>query len=182
MRTVTFGCANSLDNYVARADHAIDWLMWSPEVSRHVSTFWKSIDTVVMGRKTYEVVRKSGTPAYPGVRNYVFSRTLQPQATDPVEIVAEDPVVFLNRLKRRRGKGICVMGGGQLGHALLAGGMIDELGVNIHPVLLGAGVPLFHPLPHQVNLELRVAKRLKTGCVYLLYRVKRRRTDGLTTV
>jgi dihydrofolate reductase len=176
MRTVTFGCANSLDNFIARADHSVDWLRWSPEVARIVGAFWKSIDTVVMGRKTYEVALQSGTPAYPGVKNYVFSRTLVPHPNHPVEIVADDPVAFVSRLKRRRGKGICVMGGGQLGHTLLAGGVVDEIGVNIHPVLLGGGVPLFHSLPHQIDLELLLARRLKNGCIYLLYRVKRRRS------
>jgi dihydrofolate reductase len=176
MRTVTFGCANSLDNFIARTDHSVDWLQWSPEVARIVAAYWKSIDTVVMGRKTYQVALELGTPAYPGVKNYVFSRTLESRPNDPVEIVADDPVAFVARLKRRRGKGICVMGGGQLGQTLIAGGVVDEIGVNIHPVLLGGGVPLFHSLPHQIDLELLLARRLKNGCVYLQYRVKRRRS------
>jgi len=173
MRTVTFGCANSLDNYIARPDHAVDWLLWGPEVARLTSAFWKKVDTVVMGRKTYEVAVRSGMPAYPGVKNYVFSRTLQPEPESPVEIVSEDAATFVARLKEEPGKGICVMGGGEIGQALLAAGVIDEIGVNIHPVLLGQGIPLFHPLPQQVDLELIETERFENGCVYLLYRVKR---------
>ena len=77
MRHVTFGAGNSLDNFIARKDHAVDWLLWGEEVASVTADFWKTIDTVVMGRKTYEVALKSGTTSYPGVRNYVFSRTMR---------------------------------------------------------------------------------------------------------
>jgi dihydrofolate reductase len=74
MRTVTFGGANSLDNFLARPDHAVDWLRWGDEVAEITAAYWKTIDTVLMGRKTYEVARASGvTGGYPGVRNIVFS-------------------------------------------------------------------------------------------------------------
>src|SRR3712207_4002546 len=86
-RKVTFGVASSLDNFIARLDHAVDWLTWSDEVSELTSAFWKTIDTVVMGRKTYEVAVRQGLTAYPDVKNYVFSGTMA-EAPDPrVEIV-----------------------------------------------------------------------------------------------
>jgi len=59
MRKVTFGGANSLDNFIARTDGAVDWLLWGDEAAV-MSAFWKSIDTVVMGRKTYEAGLKQG--------------------------------------------------------------------------------------------------------------------------
>jgi dihydrofolate reductase len=172
MRTVTFGCANSLDNFIARADHRVDWLMWTPEVAKLSADYWKTVDTVLMGRKTWEVAVASGTPAYPGVRNVVFSRTLRADPSDQVEIVPDDPAGFVAALKREPGRGICVMGGGELGRTLLAAGLVDELGVNIHPVLLGGGIPLFHPLAVQLDLELIELARLENGCVYLKYRVR----------
>lgn len=55
-RKVTFGVASSLDGFIARPDHAVDWLLWSDEVSEITAEFWKTVDTVVMGRKTYEVL------------------------------------------------------------------------------------------------------------------------------
>ncbi|MGB8507730.1 MAG: hypothetical protein WCD76_04950, partial [Pyrinomonadaceae bacterium] len=55
MRKVIFGGANSLDNYIARADDAVDWLMWTDETAKVTAAFWKTVDTVLMGRKTYEV-------------------------------------------------------------------------------------------------------------------------------
>ena len=175
MRTVTFGVANSLDNFIARADGAVDWLQWTEEVAAFTSRFWKTIDTVVMGRKTYEVAAQSGTPSYPGVKNYVCSRTIE-QSPDPaVELVSEDAVAFMAALKRGKGKGICVMGGGHLAAALFEGDVIDEVGVNIHPVLLGSGIPLFLPMQRQIDLELTENQPLGNGCVLLRYKVKHRR-------
>jgi dihydrofolate reductase len=69
--------------------------------------------------------------------------------------------------------GICVRGGGRLAHALFEADVIDEVGFNIHPVLLGSGIPLFHEMRRQIDLELLECRPLKNGCVYLLYRVKR---------
>jgi len=171
MRTVTFGCAVSLDGFIARADHSTDWLRWSDEVATLSNALWKTVDTVVMGRKTYEVAVRAGTTAYPGVANYVCSGTLARASHPAVEIVTEEAARFVDRLKRRAGKGICVMGGGELGTALLAAGVVDRVGLNVHPVLLGSGIPLFHPIAASVQLELEQATPLPGGCVYLLYTV-----------
>ena len=172
MRLVTFGLANSLDNFIARSDHGTDWLVWDNEVAAISGEYWKTIDTVVMGRKTYEVAVKLGTTSYPGAKNYVFSRTLEPRPGVDVEIVAEDPVAFMRALKQQPGKGICVLGGGELAHTLLQADVIDEIGLNIQPVLLGSGIPLFHALPKQINLELLECRPLKSGSVYVRYRIK----------
>jgi len=172
-RKVTFGVASSLDNFIARPDHAVDWLQWSDEVSALTSAFWKTVDTVVMGRKSYEVAAALGTTAYPGVKNCVFSRTMTEAPDARVEIVRGDAVEFMRALKAREGMGICVMGGGELARSLFEADLVDELGMNIHPVLLGSGIPLFHPMGRQIDLELIDSRVLKTGCVYVLYRVKR---------
>ena len=175
MRKVTFGGANSLDNYFARKDDAVDWLMWSDEATEMMTEYWKTIDTIVMGRKTYEAGLKmtggKGNP-YPGIQSYVFSSTLKQSDHPSVHIIAEDAAEFLRKLKRRKGKDICMMGGGLLAKSLLEAKLIDEIGFNIHPVLLGSGIPLFHEMKRQINLELLDCKRFKNGCVVVTYRVK----------
>ncbi|HEV2765399.1 MAG TPA: dihydrofolate reductase family protein, partial [Pyrinomonadaceae bacterium] len=135
MRKVTFGAANSLDNYIAREDGGVDWLLWNDDAARIVGEYWKTIDTILMGRKTYDHALKYGGGAnlYRGMKTYVFSRTLKPGPADGVEIVSEDAAEFVRRLKRRKGKGICVLGGGELGRALFEADLIDEVGANIHP-------------------------------------------------
>lgn len=173
MRKVTFGGANSLDNFLARRDHSIDWLMFSDEAAAVMSDFWKTIDTVLMGRKTYEfAVRNGQKDGYPGMKNYVFSRTLT-KTEGKVTLVTEDAAGFVAELKQQPGKGICLMGGGDLARSLFEADLIDEIGFNIHPVLLGSGIPLFLPMSRQINLELLECRPFKNGCVLMTYRVKR---------
>ncbi len=180
MRRVTFGGANSLDNYLARKDNAVDWLLWSDDVAAVMADYWKTIDTVVMGRKTYEdALRRDGMGGgYPGVKTYVCSRTLKASTDANVTIVSEDAAEFVRKLKQGDGKDICVMGGGDLARSLFEADLIDELGFNIHPVLLGSGIPLFHPMSRQIDLELVECRTLKFGCVLVTYRVKHTRLSG----
>ncbi len=180
MRKVTFGGANSLDNYFAREDGSVDWLLWSDEVTEIMKDYWPRIDTFVMGRKTYGVAvdsaprskKKRAKNPYGDIKTYVFSRTLKPGKRDGAEFVSSDPGEFVRELKNQDGKEICIMGGGELANQLLEAGVIDEIGFNIHPVLLGSGVPLFHKMSRQIDLELIECRPLKNGCVYVMYKVK----------
>jgi dihydrofolate reductase len=173
MRKVTFGGANSLDNYIARPDHGVDWLMWGDEPAAVMAAYFKTIDTILMGRKTYEVALRSGSSGgYPGMTTYVFSRTLPAGVRGDVTILATDVVEFLRDLKQQEGKDICLMGGGEIARPLIEAGLVDEVRFNIHPVLLGAGIPLFYPMSRQINLELYECKTFKNGCVMVSYRVK----------
>lgn len=175
MRKVSFGGANSLDNYIARKDGAYDWILWSKEAAAYMKEYWRTIDTMVMGRKTYEVARGNGSAGYSGIKTYVFSRTLKEIPDKGVELIKEDVAKFVRKLKKQQGKDICVMGGGELAKPLFEADLIDELGFNIHPVLLGAGIPLFHEMKRQINLELLECQRFKNGCVLVTYRVKHRK-------
>jgi dihydrofolate reductase len=177
MRKVTFGGANSLDNYFARLDHSVDWLLWCKEVSTLMANYWKTIDTVLMGRKTYEVALRSGGKGgggggYPGVKTYVFSRTLKEGSDGSITLIASDAAEFVRELKKQQGKDICLMGGGELARSLFEADLIDEIGFNIHPVLLGSGIPAFHPMSRQIDLEFLECKPLENGCVVVSYRVK----------
>ena len=178
MRKVTFGGANSLDNYIARPDGAVDWLMWSDEVTQIMSEYWPKVDTIVMGRKTWDIGRaeaakskKKAKNPYGDIKTYVFSRTIEVGELEGVTILDSDPGEFVRQLKQQEGKEICIMGGGLLGQNLLEAGVIDEIGFNIHPVLLGTGVPLFHGMSRQIDLKLLECRPFKNGCVYVRYEV-----------
>jgi dihydrofolate reductase len=174
MRKVTFGGAPSLDGYFARKNDSVDWLMWSDEAAALTGAYWKTIDTIVMGRKTYQAglkMNKGKKNPFAGFKSYVFSRTLKPRKHGALEIISGDAVEFVTRLREAPGKDICVMGGGDLARSLLEAGLIDEIGFNIHPVLLGQGIPLFHELKRQIDLELLDCQRFTNGCVYVLYQV-----------
>lgn len=177
MRKATFGCANSLDNFIARENGDVDWLMWSDEVSALTGDFWTKIDTVLMGRKTFEISLKHAgeqpeQTEDSGIKTYVFSRTLKNGDHKDVEIISENAAEFVSELKNQDGKEICVMGGGDFAKTLFENGLIDEIGFNIHPVLLGSGIPLFLKMSKQTDLELLECKTLKNGCIYVLYKVK----------
>jgi dihydrofolate reductase len=181
MRKVTFGGAVSLDNFIARKDGSYDWIMWSKESGEYMSNYWKTIDTILMGRKTYEVALQHGaTGEQAGMKTYVFSRTLPPRRTERLMVLSDDVVDFVRRLKEEDGKDICVMGGGLLAKPLFEAGLIDEVGFNIHPVLLGSGVPLFHEMPQQIDLELVQCRQYSNGCVLVTYRTKQQAAKSTT--
>lgn len=175
MRKVTFGGAVSLNHYLARPDGSVDWIMWSDEAGQMMGEYWSRIDTILMGRKTYEFALRMGQGGDPGrgIKTIVFSRTLKPHSSTPnLEIVADNVVEYVRKLKQLPGKEICLMGGGELAKPLFEAGLIDEIGFNIHPILLGAGIPLFYPMNHQIGLELLECRQFKNGCVVVTYRVK----------
>lgn len=188
MRKVIFGGANSLDNFIAREDGSYDWILFGEEAMELMKDMWSRFDTIVMGRKTYDVAvggsggegakgrkgkrEKKKTNPYGNIETYVFSQTLEPGERDGVTFVSDDPGKFVKRLKKEKGKDICIMGGGELAKTLFEAGVIDEIGFNIHPVLLGSGVPLFYKMKKQIDLELLECRPFKNGTVYVLYKVK----------
>src|SRR5579863_8940037 len=119
MRIVTYGGAVSLDGFLAGADGSIDWLHFSKDVQQVMTDYWKDVDTILMGRKTYEVSvaqrpssakkptrSKSSKRKEPAMRTSVFSRTLTKIDDPGVELVSSDAAEFVRELKQRPGKGI----------------------------------------------------------------------------
>jgi dihydrofolate reductase len=176
MRTVTYGAACSLDGFIAGGGGEIDWLHHSKDVSAIMREYWKSVDTIIMGRKTWDFAASHGGGGGGGlsskIKTYVFSRTLTSTDAKGVELVRGDAGSFVRDLKQRPGKSICLMGGGDFARSLFEANVVDEVGMNVHPVLLGTGVPMFLDPCHRVALELVQSRTLEGGCVYSMYRVK----------
>lgn len=171
MRKVTYGGASSLDAFITGPDESIDWLRMSDDVGKIIAESWKGVDTVVMGRKTWDFAQKmGGGPAIKGIKTHVFSRTLA-EVPEGVGLVRDDAADFVRRLKAGEGGDIIAMGGGEIGTALLEAGLVDEIGLTIHPVLLGGGTPAFRGLSHRVELELIEARAIAKDCVLVRYRV-----------
>ncbi|HEV2816279.1 MAG TPA: dihydrofolate reductase family protein [Allosphingosinicella sp.] len=171
MRKVTYGAAVSLDFYIAGPDEAIDWLRWSKDAAAITKASWQGVDTILMGRKTHEFAAKSGGgPSTSRMRTFIFSRTMA-AAPEGGELVAEDAVGFVRALKRQDGGDIIVLGGGELGSSLIEGGVVDEIGVNVHPILLGGGIPFFRPMTRRVELRLVESRPIEKGCLLLRYAV-----------
>ena len=173
-RKIVYGAAVSLDGYIAGPHDEVDWLQWTDDVAELSQATFARADTVLMGRRTYEVGVRAGMRSFPGMRNVVFSSTLDPADYPEVEIIADDAVTFVRALRADAGGDIIVMGGGELARPLLVAGLIDEIGVNVQPVVLGAGVPLLPEIGTRVALELIESRVLSGGCVYSMYRVSSR--------
>jgi dihydrofolate reductase len=175
MRTVTYGAACSLDGFITGKDGALDWLHYSRDVTAVTKAYWARVDTVLMGRKTWEVAAAGGErcAGYGGMATYVFSRTLERIDRPGVALARGDAGEFVRELKRRPGKDICVLGGGELARSLFEAGVIDEVGLNVHPVLLGGGVPSFLDAGRRIQLELRECREIDGGCVLVTYAVRR---------
>lgn len=127
-------------------------------------------DTVVEGRRSYEVGLKAGvTDAYPHLRHLVFSRTLGESPDPAVEIVATDPVARVRELKQEDGKDIWLVGGGELAASLST--EIDTLIVKLSPMTIGAGIPLFsHKATFEPNAWTLTHHRiLDSGAAFLTY-------------
>lgn len=178
MRTVTYGAACTLDGFIAGTHGEIDWLHFSNDVHDLMREYWKTVDVVLMGRKTWDQAVKMGAGGgdmpgvTPSMRTYVFSRTLPSIDAGGVELVRDDAAGFVRELKSAKGQGICVLGGGELARSLFEADLIDAVGVNVHPILLGGGVPLFVDPGRQTPLELIESRVIDGGCVYSIYRVQ----------
>jgi dihydrofolate reductase len=171
MRKVVYGGAMSLDGYIAGPNGEYDWIVLDPDMDFAAMT--ARYDTFLIGRKTYEVMRRMGdsAPPTPGIRTYVFSRTLRPEDC-PGAALSTDAGPLVAALRQAGGKDIALFGGGELFRSLLAAGLVDEISVSVVPVLLGGGVPLL-PAPADRALLQLLAHRLypKTGTVRLDYRI-----------
>ena len=171
MRPVRYNVAASLDGYIAGPDGEFDWIPLDPSVD--FASLFAKVDTVLLGRRSYDVVRQGGTPPWaPGTRVYVFSRTLQREEHPDVTIIGADVGHFVATLRAESGDGeIWLFGGGELFRSMLTEGQVDRLEITVVPVLLGGGVPLLQPGASRTALTLIGTHTYPSGMVTLSYDV-----------
>lgn len=175
-RKIIVRIATSADGYIARPDGDLDWLTSRPAPKGFYgfNAFMKSIDTEILGRKTYEESLRLGGKFEGKTRAIVFSRGPRPaDAPAGVEFVREDVAQFATRLREQSGKDIWLMGGGELIASFLDAHAIDEFVVSIVPVFIGDGIPLIARRHRHVSLELLAVERFENGVVQVHYRVPR---------
>jgi dihydrofolate reductase len=137
-----------------------------------MADFLASVDTAVMGRKTYEVILKMGGGGFgtSKMATFVFSRTMAPPSKcSGVTLVRDSPAAFVEKLRQSPGKHIWHMGGGELARAFLAADLVDELYIGVVPVLLGEGIPLFPAGFPQRDFSLVENKTYSKGMIALRY-------------
>ncbi len=184
MRKIIVYIATSADGYIARPDDGIEWLdRPRPPGNYGMAAFLKSIDTILWGRKTYDLALRMGVgvDAFgPKIRNYVFSRRPPASATPGVEFVNEPIAEFARRLRAAPGKNIWIMGGGGIIASFLDDGEIDELIIHVIPTFIGEGIPLIAPRHRSVPLALRSCRSYPDGVVGLHYGVLPRASSAET--
>jgi dihydrofolate reductase len=175
MRKIILGLGISLDGYIARPDGAVDFLFMPKDYS--MAPFFKRIDTALMGRKTYDVaMQMGGIPPGSTIKHYVFSRRLPSGERNAMTFVRDTPRKLSAALRKRRGKDIWLMGGGELARDFLKADLVDELYLGIVPVLLGEGIPLFPAGFPQRDFELIENKTYSRGLISLTYWRRRRKS------
>lgn len=170
-RKVILYIAMSLDGYIAREDNDISWLdsVEDSDEDYGYGNFIQDIDTVIMGRKTYEIVISFGTEfPHKGKKCYVISRT-KTGHEEGVEYYSESLEGLIADLKNKEGKNIFIDGGAEIVNELLKSNLIDEFVISIVPVLLGSGIRLFKDGSPELRIELISSKQFKTGLVQLWY-------------
>ena len=174
-RKVIVHIAASADGYIARSDDNLDWLTSRPAPKGFygMNAFMKTIDTMVIGRRTYEASLLLGGKFDPKQRTYVFSRRPRPDDVPPgVEFVSEAIGPFVDRLREQPGKNIWLMGGGELIASFLDEQAIDEFVVSVVPVFIGDGIPLIARRPRLTQLKLQSVERFDDGLVQLHYELQ----------
>jgi dihydrofolate reductase len=179
-RKIIVQLAMSADGYIARPDGDVEWLNRRARLDYGMGAFYRTIDTILLGRKTYdwsmEYCRKNRIEGGIFDRNkihYVFSRKPPKKAAPGVQFVRGPVKAFARRLRARPGKHIWMMGGGELIASFLDAGEIDEFDIHVVPVMIGKGIPLVAPRHRDVSLRLRLSKKYADGVVRLRYEVAR---------
>lgn len=172
-RKVVLFIATSLDGYIATKDDSLEWLFKvEGEGDNGFSEFYESIDTVIMGKRTYDwSLEELDTFPHQGKECYVFTRSPE-ENTEHVTFVNGDIPDLVKKLKQKKGKNIWIVGGGELLYSFLEEGLIDEFIVTVSPVILGNGIPLFKEGDYHFELSLKGTKRFNQF-IELRYEVKR---------
>ncbi len=173
MRKVILSVAVSLDGFIEGPNGEYDWCLTDQDYG--FKEFFKRIDTIFVGRKTYEMSleMEGGAAGFPKFKEYVFSTTLD-KVKEGATLINEDIKRKVEKIKNEKGKDIWLFGGASLTTSLMNLELVDELSLAIHPILLGSGKPLFNDIKDRIKLTLVDTKTYSTGLVSLAYNVERK--------
>jgi dihydrofolate reductase len=178
-RKIIVYIATSADGYIARGDGSVDWLdRPRPPGNYGMGAFFKTIDTILWGAKTYGVgleMTGGDLSVYgKGIKNYVFTHHPPKSAPPGIEFVNEPIDQFAQRLRASPGKDIWMMGGGGIIASFLDAREIDEFIIHVIPIFIGEGIPLIAPKHRDVPLKLLSVTDYPDGVVRMHYAVEPR--------
>ena len=173
-RKVIVHIATSADGYIARPDGDLEWLTSRPAPAGFygMDAFTRTVDTRLLGRKTYEISLRLGARFDARNPTIVFSRQAPPADIPPGVQFVSDPIApFVRRLRGQPGKDIWLMGGGEIIASFLDAEAIDEFVISVVPVFIGDGIPLIARRHRQTALHLQSVERFDDGLVQLHYKL-----------
>lgn len=171
MRKVILNVAVSLDGFIEGPNGEYDWCFTDQDYG--MSTFLKSIDAILYGRKSYEMMLRADFPGenpFMDFKTYVFSETLQTPYPN-TQLISSDFAEEVKKLKESAGKDIWLFGGASLLDSFLKEGLVDQLSLAVHPLLLGEGKRLFQNMSVRTTLTLLNSTSYTSGLVILLYEI-----------
>jgi dihydrofolate reductase len=169
MRKIILSLAVSLDGYIEGPNGEYDWCFTDQDYG--MSEFFKRVDTVFIGRKSYEMslgMEGADTSWMPKMKEYVFSNTLR-NVKEGVSVVSGNIKQEVEKIKSEPGKDIWLFGGASLITTLMNEKLVDEISMAVHPILLGAGKPLFIDITGRIPLKLVNTQTYNTGLVTMAY-------------
>jgi dihydrofolate reductase len=173
MRSVVLAFGLSLDGYIARANHTYDYLIMPKDFwTKSMAPFFKSVDTAIMGRKTWEIAGQGGSGFTAGMQNYILSRTLPSGKSGYAIVTSQSPKALVAAIRRKPGKDIYLAGGGEVTRDFLKADLVDELFLGLVPTLIGEGIPAFPEGFPQRDFELTECRKWSQDLVGLRYRRK----------
>ncbi len=170
MRKVILQLAVSLDSFIEGPNGEFDWCFTDADYG--MTAFSKRIDAIFIGRKSYELAMSMGgstPPGFPPIKEYVFSNLLDRVEGDRV-LIKGDWTEQVRKIKNEPGKDIWLYGGSSLTSSFIEQGLIDEMALAVHPILLGAGKPLFQHITSRIPLQLINSEAYPSGLVMLSYK------------
>lgn len=188
MRKVILLMHASLDGFVGGPNGEMDWIRYDDEIFQDVTDLLGAVDTSLYGRVTYQMmagywpaVRENPSSTerelhhanwVENVHKIVFSKSLDKAEWNNTRLIKENIVEEMAALKAQPGKNMMIFGSPRLAHTFMELGLIDEYRINISPVVLGEGIPLFKNVKHKTNLQLLTAKTFQSGVIGLHYRTE----------
>lgn len=181
MRKIIVSNYMTSDGFFAGPNGEIDWFVWDKETAQYSKDLANSIDTILFGRATYELMASFWpTPAAsaedPIITDYmnntpkiVFSKTLAVPGWKNTKVISDIDRDEISKMKQQPGKNMVIYGSGSIVSALTRLGLIDEYQIFVNPIVLGGGKPLFNGIKDRLNLKLLKAKTFNCGVVLLHY-------------
>lgn len=173
MSKVILYIAQTIDGFIASEDGGVEFLdaFQDPKLDYGYRSFLSSVDVILMGSNSYELVKTFGDWEYPNNRSIVFTKqSLQADEVNKIQFTNANPADVITKLKETETKDIWLMGGAKLLQSFLQKKLVDKMIITTVPVLLGSGISLFVPTKKKLqSWKIETLKKYPNSVVQAIY-------------